>query len=140
VDKINSLKIENLNLKNVNRDIRITIKFKLFDRITADFKECRIEADIEAYTEMVQKVDIETINVPDSLRMFTFPPQVDLVYRVFVSDFKKINNQEFEVAVDYKQLVVGQKYAELFINKQSQSVFDVRIAPEFVEYLIETVK
>ena len=138
VNELDSIQLNSVDRHNIDKTIDENVSFDLPDRITANVEAVRFFVEIAEFTEIINKLMIEPVNVPDSLNLITFPAQLNLIYKVFISDYKKVN--KLNVVVDYHQAKLGQKYLEVYLNSQAAHIFDIRYSPNFVEYLIEEKK
>lgn len=92
------------------------------------------------YTEKTLDVPVQGIGFPEGTLLKTFPSKVKLTFLVRISDFDRIGPDDFLVAADYSALgQVGNDRAELRLLQQPAGVENVRMVPQVVEYITETM-
>lgn len=88
----------------------------------------------EKYTESSVKVPLMAKGVPDSLRLRTFPAQVNVTFIVCLSDYEQADATKFEASVRYSpdlpQLKVVLSRHPVFVKIR-------KVEPATVDYLIE---
>ncbi len=93
-------------------------------------------------TPYIQKsFDVPVIGVgfPNGTMLRAFPSHVKVIADIGMLYLNKITPDDFEVAVDYSDIVAGNAdRVKLRLLKSPSAVSNVRIAPGEIEYLIET--
>lgn len=109
----------------------------------AKFIPDRVEmnAKVDLYTEKTVAVPVIGINFPGSKDLRTFPSKVNITFRVGMSRFKDITEDDFVLAVTYEELLkVDSTKLKLHLKSMPAGVSNVRIEPPEVDYLIEQVQ
>ena len=109
----------------------------------AKFIPDRVEmnAKVDLYTEKTVAVPVIGINFPGSKDLRTFPSKVNVTFRVGMSRFKDITEDDFVLAVTYEELLkVDSTKLKLHLKSMPAGVSNVRIEPPEVDYLIEQVQ
>lgn len=85
-----------------------------------------------------RKVTVEPVNVPDGLRLITFPSQVEVVYMISVSDYKN-SEPHMRVIADYNQIGRSRstRNMRLRLTDVSPTLRNVQLASDSAEYIIE---
>ncbi len=96
-----------------------------------------LEFDIEKYTEKVLDVPVFPLNVPDSIRILTFPRKIKLSCLVGLSNFDFLRSDMFTLSVDYNSIVTGVSRIQVDLTNQPAYVQGVKYNPKTVEFLIE---
>lgn len=137
VDTINSVYTRKQDLLDLKANYDDDIKLEKIDNI--DFSEDNVDIaiNIEKFTEGSKKVRLNTLNIPDSLVLRTFPNEINVTYFVALSDYDKVLPQLFEVAVDYKDINTQGDKLNVKILNSPEYVRSLRFDPETVEYIIE---
>jgi hypothetical protein len=132
----------------------IYTKFKVFDKLNKPVKEFitlqkqnklkysnkNVEIVIPStkFTQLQFEVDINTVNVPDTLLLKTFPEKVKVSCMVSLADYNNIKASDFVIDVDYADIehLLGDK---LFLNMRitPHKVRSVSYSPEQVEFIID---
>ena len=81
---------------------------------------------------------VEPVNVPDGLRLITFPSQVEVVYMISVSDYKN-SEPRMRVIADYNQIGRSRstRNMRLRLTDVSPTLRNVQLASDSAEYIIE---
>lgn len=99
-----------------------------------------VNVKVDLYTEKTVSVPIIGINFPGSKDLRTFPSKVNVTFRVGMSRFKDITEDDFVLAVTYEELLkVDSAKLKLHLKSMPPGVSNVRIEPSEVDYLIEQV-
>lgn len=138
LESINSIKTVNSVFENVSSNISENIYLQSINGIIVSPSKVKLLANIEEYTELNFKVNIKTINVPDSIKLDLFPNYVTVFFKVGISSYKNIKASDFEVIVDFKSILenMGNKIETNVVTYPSD-VYSFYRTPEFVEYAIE---
>lgn len=93
---------------------------------------------VDTYTEKVVEVPIRGVNFPNDIDLKTFPSKVRVVFRVGMARFKTISADDFELSVDYNELLANDSQKiRLRLSVVPDGVSNVRIEPAEVDYLLE---
>ncbi len=100
-----------------------------------------INIPVEPFTQKNLSIPIDQLNVPDSLRLRSFPGNVNVSFTVAVSQFNNINAQDFSAIVDYNTYNEGGLPDRLKIKLLDfpNGIKSVNYSPLFVECLFEKV-
>ena len=92
----------------------------------------------QQYTEKKVDIAVSGYGFPDSISLKSFPSVVSVAFWVRLSDYDRVRNDDFRVAVDYASLSEndGGK-AELMLMEKPAGVRNVRLLTSSVEYLLE---
>ena len=84
-----------------------------------------------------RKVVIEPVNVPDDIKLITFPAQIDVFYMVPLSEYKS-GESHFRVVADYRTIKRNEstnvKLQLLNVPPKYQNVY---LSADSAEYIIE---
>jgi len=126
---------EPLILTNLKDTIRQSVKLKELKDIAYSPPSVTVTVKAELYTERTVEVPISVTNVPPGRTLRIFPSVVSVSFQVGLSMYNKINASSFVLAVDYNE--TSQKKLPVEIKKQPEKIFNARIDPQYVDYLIE---
>jgi hypothetical protein len=111
--------------------------------VKAEPAQVHLDVAVEEYVEKTfARVHVETMMVPESLKLRTFPSMVQLSCNVNLSQYKDLTADEFVLSVSYEDIPTdGASTARLPIRVTSHpdAATHIRIRPDSVEYLIEEV-
>jgi hypothetical protein len=138
IDTINFITTEPEKVKGLKKNITMELKLKPVNKLEYSVREVTVNIPVEKFTEGSLKIPIEVINIPDSLFLRTFPANVEITYRVGLSDYKNVNENMFMAVVDYsaKENSIGNKL-EVQLVKVPEYVRITNFSPKSVEYIIE---
>ena len=141
LDTINFVETSPFAQTELNSSIKQDLALKSFvsaNNVSINVSAMSIEAKIEKFTEGTIKVPFTIINLPDSIQINTFPKEVDITYKVALSNFGKVQASSFFIECDY--LLSSQNNLEYLVpklNRQSDLVKNVKITPNRIEFVIE---
>lgn len=83
-----------------------------------------------------RKVVIEPINVPEGIKLITFPAQIDVFYMVPVSGYRH-GETRFRVVADYRTIRPGSSNVKLSLKNVPERFQNVHLSADSAEYIIE---
>jgi hypothetical protein len=125
-------------MTGINENVELDMKLQPIENVEYSVDEVSITIPVEKFTEVAIKIPIEVLNVPDTLFLRMFPNEVEIVYRVGLSDFGKVNEHMFQAVVDYadKENNIGNKL-KVDLRKAPEYVMITDYHPKNIEYIIE---
>ena len=96
----------------------------------------QLELKVEEFTEGTLLLPI-MINAKNPTSVKVFPAEVELKYQVPLSEYDKVNQDEFQVSVTLNEISVERNRLSVSIDNQPAAVRQVRIEPQQVEYIIQ---
>lgn len=141
LDTILSIDTEPLVKSNLNEsfDEEITVKkFNPDQNIRIDIDKVLVKASIEKFTEGTQKVSFTIKNLPDSLTINTFPKEIEVIYKVALTNFNNVNASSFVVECDF-QLSAENNLSYLVprLIRKPDMVKNVKLTPSKIDFVIE---
>jgi hypothetical protein len=127
-----------LALSDVNRSFDRELEMKPLRRIEYDPSEVWIQVPVEKFTEASLKVQIEVINMPDSLLLRPFPPAVTVSCQIGLSAYETLNEHLFRAVIDYAEVdnMLGNKLQVKIIRRPAY-IQSLNFTPKSVEYIVE---
>ncbi len=124
--------------QELNNTVQQEIKLVRIPKITYDQKEVLMTIPVEQFTEANLRIPIETVHVPDSIILKTFPNQVSLTCIAGLSDYEKLSAHLFRVEVNFESIdfSLGDKL-KVNIVSSPEFVQSIRIYPIYVDFIIE---
>lgn len=95
--------------------------------------DCFIE--LERFTEVQVPVNIEVLNVPDSLQLQTFPARVKLTCKVGLSKFDLIGGHPFRAVADYQLIDERSGVLDVEVLNIPDYMLSYEYYPRSVEFL-----
>jgi hypothetical protein len=107
-------------------------------KVEYDPLEVWIQVPVEKFTEASLKVQIEVINMPESLLLRPFPPAVTVSCQIGLSAYETLNEHLFRAVIDYAEVgnMLGNKL-QVQIIKMPVYIQSVNFTPKSVEYIVE---
>ncbi len=138
LDSLSFVSTRKLSFEELSSSVEEEVELVQIPKIEFDREKVMVLAGVEQFTEANLKVPIETINVPDSLVLKTFPNNVSLSCISGLSDYDKVSAHVFMLEVDYLEIdqILGGKL-KVKIASAPDFVSSVRIHPIYVEFIIE---
>lgn len=140
IDKIQSIRTEKKEFKDLNEDISNQLPLKLPEG-TKDVKMSHslvdINVKVDKFTEGSFEIPIEIENAPKNVVFNTFPKKVKITYRVGLKNYNKITADLFKVTCDYnKTKEANIDYLVPRLQKSPELISSVRITPKKIDFLI----
>ncbi len=111
---------------------------KSISKISFSDRRTEISVPVEQFTEAVLEIPVIGLNIPDTVSIRFFPDIVTLQCIVALSDYNKIKDAPIEAVIDLKDMnLISSNRLKLTLNKLPDFASQVRINPQYVEYLIE---
>lgn len=139
LDSIHEVSTDLLKFRKVRSTLKRNVALiRPHDQVRMSDKRVVVEIPIEQFTEKTVSVQVNPINLPDSLTMKLFPAQVQVTFKVVVSAFEEIEAGNFVIEADYQQVSHGttQKISPQ-LSKTPALIENPRMSPEFLDFLLE---
>ena len=140
LDTVEFVYTEEIVLENIKSDVRKTVKLKNSNVYNFDIDNVDIVLNIEQITEKSLKIPVSIINVPDSIDIQIFPENVTLSFTVGFSKFDMIKSDYFSVQIDYNNIDLNNKYANIRLVRYPKTISNIRFTPKKAEYLLKKKK
>jgi hypothetical protein len=137
-DTLKSILTNELDIKGIKDTVTKEISLSSVSKISFTTKTVFVTVPAVKYTEMVLNIPIEVENVPDSLRIKTFPTYISLSCWVGLADYDKMTPFLFRATVDYHVLKNNSSNkVKVNLTKIPAMVNNITYRPKSVEYIIE---
>lgn len=138
LDTLSFIPTKEFKAKNIKDTIKQELELMTFKRITSKTSKVFLTIPVEKFTEFSLSVPIEASNVPEGLKIRTFPSSVTVSCIVGLSAYDKMSPYMFRAVVDYNNLIGNQQSkVKVDLVKNPANVQNVRFYPRSVEYIIE---
>ena len=139
LQSIDTIYTESFKLKQIDKDVDISIPLIIPEGIKSKVTKINYHLPVNMFIEGSQKVELRAVNVPPSKNIIPFPKKVNVTYKVFKKDFKRIDSKNFDVIIDYNNRYNNEKdnliRAQLY--KYPKEIFDYQIVPEKIAFLLK---
>jgi hypothetical protein len=138
IDSIEMAATVPVTMTDVNRSFDMELEMQPVNKIEYDPLEVWLQVPVEKFTEASLKVQIEVINMPDSLLLRPFPPAVTVNCNIGLSAYETLNEHLFRAVIDYSEVgnMLGNKL-QVQIIKMPVYIQSVNFTPKSVEYIVE---
>jgi YbbR domain-containing protein len=96
-----------------------------------------VNIPVEEFTEAQQLVSVVLAEKPANLKIKLFPARVKVSFQVGLSHFAEIHPEDFKLTVMYSDIQKGKPRLKISANSTPEYLYDLKITPEELEYLIE---
>lgn len=138
IDTLTFMYTSELKKKHLKDTLRSNIELPIVNRLTCQVKEVSVIVPVVKYTEMNIAVPIETINVPEGMRVRLFPGTINVSCWISISSYDKVTPYMFRAITDYNSLINNsQSKAKIELVRTPSNAQNIRFYPKSVEYIIE---
>lgn len=142
IDSITGLETSPLKLDNVFENIEMVLDLKSpfkKNQIIISTNKVKIFGKVDKFTEGTFKIAATIINVPEGIKVITFPKEIEVIYQAGLSNFSKITKNDLWVVFDYKQYENDSliTYLTPVILQKSDYIYSLKINPPQLEFLIQ---
>lgn len=94
---------------------------------------------VDMYTEKTIEIPVIGVNFPPDKAFRAFPSKIKVTFQVGAKDFSEVKENDFKVLVSYDELLKlgSNKYRVSLKALPNRKIYNVRISPEEVDFLIE---
>ena len=137
IDTINSIPTILKTYKNLARNIQETIPLETYKQVSIEPNKVQLMIYVAEYTEKKLTIPITIKNLPPDVKVNLFPDNIAMSFMVRLNDFSKIENRNFSVTVDYKDIINKTNLLPINIESQPEDLRMLSYTPDVIEYLIE---
>ncbi|MDE6120628.1 MAG: hypothetical protein K2F63_02445 [Muribaculaceae bacterium] len=135
-DNFSSVTTEPIHLADLDKTTtrRVRLLGPAGSRLIPDSIDITFE--VEPLIIKNRKVVIEPVNVPQDVKLITFPAQIDVIYMVPMSAYTK-SEAHFRVLADYNSIRRTSKMVRLKLRDVPSNLQNVHLSADSAEYIIE---
>lgn len=137
IDTLQYARTEVLQFNNTDEPIKTKAHINKIKDIFFEPKQIELSFPVEEYTEAQQSVQVQVNNRPANLNVKLFPPKVKVSFQVGLSHFSEIKPEDFILSVSYNDIIEGKLRLKITVESMPSYIYDLKITPEELEYLIE---
>ena len=134
-ESIKSVKTENVTYN----ELEDTLETKLALLVPRGAKAVPDSIEAQIFTDKTLQVPIYSENVPSNKVLRTFPLKTRVTFLVSATLYDEITTNDFLLVVDYKEVIPNSNRCRVHIRQQPKNIRNLRINPEYVEFIIEKV-
>jgi len=121
----------------VDESIQVKAEINPVKELFFDPQSVELVVPVEEYTEAQQSVPVMLTDTPANVKVKLFPARVKVSFLIGLSRFSEIHPEDFKLAVSYTDIEGGQQRLRIKTVSAPAFLYDVKITPEEIEYLIE---
>ncbi len=139
LDTLSHLQLQKLAINDISKSIKQTLTInEVSETIKFQVKNVEIFGEVDRFTEGSFETTFEIINMPDSIRVNTFPKTIKIVYQVGLTNFNKVTSTSFKVVCDFRVSQLNNlNYLIPKVITKPGFVTSVKLMPAKIEYLIQ---
>ena len=139
VDTLQYVNARKLVFENLSDTVSTMVPLELPKQVKASSKKVMATVPVEPFTELNLRVPLKIIGLPDSLRIKTFPSEIQVSFRVGMSNYENISENQFHAVVDVSPIFGNESPDRLKIrlDRVPKHIESLSFSPIFVEYILE---
>ncbi len=138
IKNIKYAETDKLKFSDLKDSLKKSVSLKKISDVRFSENTVKLLLPVEKYTENTTEVNLQVKNCPDTLQLITFPDKIRITYKVVLSRFSFVKEEDFEPYVDYNDISENKtEKLKVYISKYPEFLNSLQISPEFVEYIIE---
>jgi YbbR domain-containing protein len=138
IAKIESMTLSPKEYKNVDKTVEDISTITASPDISVNPSKIRYKIPVERCTEGTVSVAVNAVNVPKNSKLVLLPAKVDIKYVVPLKIYNSVSVNDFFAEVDFDDTKTSlNRHIKVKIIRHHPSVFDMKVEPAFVEFLIQ---
>ncbi len=139
IDTLKFIEARPLVYENLADTVSAMVGLNLPPEIKSPVRRVAAIVPVEPFTELNFSVPLRVNGLPDSLRIKTFPSEINISFRVGMSKYEKTDKRMFRAVVDLDQVFKEDRPDRLKVRLERfpEHVESLSFSPIFVEYLLE---
>ena len=126
------------NINNVTENYSGEIALSPISGLRFSHSSIQLQAHAQAYTEKNIKLPIQIIGAPEGVKIKTFPAEVNVKLQLGIESYKHFSTSEVKAFVNYNDMLTSTNgIVKVYVSSETIHVFDMKINPENVEFIIE---
>lgn len=135
---LNAISTEPIRLTNLNRTTTTKVRLVAPSNTRVIPDSVDVTFSVEPLISKTRKVVIEPVNVPDGIKLITFPAQIEVFYMVPMSIYN-YTDPHFRVLADYNTIsnTSDSRKIKLRLRDVPENLQNVHLSADSAEYIIE---
>ena len=123
--------------ENADKSIQVKAEIEPIKEMYYNRQSVKLNIPVEEYTEAQQSVPVTLQDAPPGIKVKLFPARVKVSFLVGLSQFSEIRPDNFKLVVSYSDIENGAQRLPIKKLSVPPFLYDLKISPEEIEYLIE---
>ena len=124
-----------IDLGEISETAKRNVAIKEIEDVKYQTYRTNITVPIEQATEKVIELPIHVNNTLNDQSIYLVPNTVQLSYKVGLSEYSKISQDQFMAVVNYSDSTQNAKVLKVILAKQPKKAFEIMYRPNFVEFI-----
>lgn len=137
LDSTEQVYTQKKSFKEVNADLLEKVKVKAPKDINLYQDEVYFRIKVERFTEKQMEIPIEVINAPPGIKVSLYPASIDVNFKVSLARYNQIEELDFRIVCDYKDLQEDQKFFIPRVLEKPESIQALQLNPRKIDYIIK---
>lgn len=139
IDTMDYVTTESYQFKNVMDTVTRELDLMDVNNVNYAYNQVEVTLFAERFTESEINIPIRMENVPDTIRLKTFPRQVNVTFRVGLSDYDKLSPDMFRAVVEFDSTMITEppRKLDVQLEKYPNFISSVSHNPATVDYILE---
>ncbi|MGQ1891965.1 CdaR family protein [Thermophagus sp. OGC60D27] len=139
VDTIRYVETRKISIQGLSDSVTTSVPLVIPSRVKSSEKRVMATIPVEPFTELNLKIPLRIYGLPDTLRIKTFPSEIQVSFRVGISKYGTIDESQFRAVVDASPVLHDDRPDRLKVrlDKAPVNIESLSFSPIFVDYLIE---
>lgn len=136
-NRIQSISTEEITWEDVKDTINVKLALNAPQGVKVEPDSVLTRICVDLFTDMTVPVKILSENMPSNLYLRTFPQQVEVTCLVNSAHYNKLTGEDFLIVVDYKEIKENTTKLRVYLRQKPDFARNIRISPEYVEFVVE---
>lgn len=137
LDSVQAVYTKETTFRDVNADLLEKIKIQTPKNTILYQDEAYFRLKVERFTERQMEIPIEVINAPSNLKVSLYPSSVEVKFKVSLARYQQIEELDFRIVCDYKDLQDDQKFFLPRVLEKPESIQALQLTPRKIDYIIK---
>ena len=138
LDTIAAIETKPQQINNIKDDFEREIELQPINGIRFSQQNVLLSAKASAFTETSFQLPISIVGCPNDVEVKTFPASVTITIQLSIEEYKHLNKSNIIAMVDYDDMLRSTNgVVKVYVAAESAHIFDAKVKPENVEFIIE---
>lgn len=139
IDTMRYVSTRQLVFDDLSDTVSTSVQLILPNQVEASERRVSVTVPVQPFSEMNLRVPLKINGLPDSLRIKTFPSEIQVSFRVGISEYEDIDKSQFRAVVDVAPVLSDDRPERLKVrlDRVPPNIESLSFSPIFVEYILE---
>lgn len=136
-DEITSISTVENRYEDLEDTLTCSLKLNVPNGVKVEPASVTAKICVDLFTDKTITVPIYSENTPHNKILRTFPLQAKVTFLVSSAHYEDVTADDFLIVVNYNSTKTNDNKCKLILRQSPETVRQIRISPEYVEYVIE---